>query len=163
MKIKYLLAASVVSLSAATMMAAPAAAQQITSGVEGSVRDADGNAISGATVTVTDTRTGSTRTLTTGGSGNFSAQGVVAGGPYTITATAPGFEGQTIENRSLNVSGNLRLSFGLTASSDENIIVVSGARVSAVQLAVGPGQGFDLETLEGFPSITRNVSDIILD
>ncbi len=161
MKMKYLLAASVVSLSAATMMATPAAAQQITSGVEGSVSDADGNAISGATVTITDTRTGSTRTLTTGSGGNFSAQGLVAGGPYTITATAPGFEGQTIENRSLNVSGNLRLSFGLTVSSDENIIVVSGARVAAVQLAVGPGQGFDLESLEGFPSITRNVSDII--
>ena len=161
MKIKYLLAASVVSLSAAAMMAAPAAAQQITSGIEGSVKDADGNAISGATVAITDTRTGSTRTVTTGGSGNFSAQGLVAGGPYTITATASGFEGQSIENRTLNVSGNLRLSFGLTQSATENVIVVTGARVQAVQLAVGPSQAFDLETLEGFPSITRNVSDII--
>lgn len=161
MKIKYLLAASVVSLSAATMMAAPAAAQQITSGVEGSVNDADGNPLSGASVSITDTRTGSTRTVSTGSSGNFSAQGLVAGGPYTITATASGFEGQTIENRSLNVSGNLRLKFGLTPSATESVIVVTGARVQAVQLAVGPGQGFDLESLEGFPSITRNVSDII--
>ena len=41
MKLKYLLAASVVSLSATAMVAAPAAAQQITSGVEGQVTDTD--------------------------------------------------------------------------------------------------------------------------
>lgn len=161
MKIKYLLAASVVSLSTAGLMATPAAAQQITSGVEGSVTDEDGNPLQGATVTVTDTRTGSTRTMTAGGSGGFSAQGLVAGGPYTITATASGFEGQSIENRSLSVSGNLRLSFVLTANTNEAVIVVTASRVSAAQLAVGPSQSFDLETLEGFPSITRNVSDII--
>ncbi|MEL6876049.1 MAG: TonB-dependent receptor, partial [Pseudomonadota bacterium] len=161
MKIKYLLAASVVSLSTAGLMATPAAAQQITSGVEGTVNDADGNPVAGASVTITDTRTGSSRTLSTGGSGNFSAQGLVSGGPYTITATAPGFEGQSLENQSLSVSGNLRLTFELSANASEEVIVVTAARVSAAQLAVGPGQAFDLETLEGFPSITRNVSDII--
>lgn len=161
MKIKYLLAASVVSLSTAGLMATPAAAQQITSGVEGTVSDAEGNPVSGASVTITDNRTGSSRTLSTGGSGSFSAQGLVSGGPYTITATAPGFEGQSIENQSLSVSGNLRLTFELSANASGDIIVVTAARVSAAQLAVGPGQSFDLETLEGFPSITRNVSDII--
>lgn len=161
MKIKYLLAASVVSLSAATMLAAPAAAQQITSGVEGSVNDEDGQPIAGATVTITDTRTGSERTITTGGGGNFSAQGLVAGGPYSVTAKAPGFEGQTIENQSLRASGSLRLSFGLKSSSGEAVIVVTAARVQATQLAVGPGDTYDLEALEGFPSITRNVVDII--
>ncbi len=161
MKMKYLLAASVVSLSTAGLMATPAAAQQITSGVEGQVRDENGNPLPGATVVITDTRTGSSRTLSSGGSGNFSAQGLVAGGPYTITATAPGFEGQSVENRSLTVSGNLRLTFELTANTSEEVIVVTGSRVQAVQLAVGPSQSFDLESLEGFPSITRNISDII--
>ncbi|MEP5936751.1 MAG: carboxypeptidase regulatory-like domain-containing protein [Erythrobacter sp.] len=161
MKIKYLLAASVVSLSAAATIATPAAAQQITSGVEGRVNDADGNALPGATVTITDTRTQSTRTLTAGGSGAFNATGLVAGGPYTITATAPGFEGQTLEGQTLSASGSLRLTFGLTANADGSVIVVTGARVQAAQVAVGPGQIFDLESLEGFPSITRNVVDII--
>ncbi|MEP6341259.1 TonB-dependent receptor [Parasphingorhabdus sp.] len=161
MKIKYLLAASVVSLSTAGLMATPAAAQQITSGVEGQVKDENGNPLPGATVTVTDTRTGSTRTMTASGSGSFSAQGLVAGGPYTITATASGFEGQSVENQSLSVSGSLRLTFALAASTNEDVIVVTASRVSAAQLAVGPSQSFDLETLEGFPSITRNVSDII--
>lgn len=161
MKMKYLLAASVVSLSTAGLLATPAAAQQITSGVEGQVRDEQGNPLPGASVTVTDTRTGSSRTLSAGGSGNFSAQGLVAGGPYTITATASGYEGQSVENQSLTVSGNLRLTFELTANTSEEVIIVTATRVQAAQLAVGPSQSFDLESLEGFPSITRNISDII--
>ena len=162
MKIKYLLAASAVSLTAATaVVPTVASAQQITSGVEGRVTDEEGNALPGATVTITDTRTGSTRTLSTGGNGGFNATGLVAGGPYNITATAEGFEGQTLEGQSLSASGSLRLTFSLTPSASGEVIVVTGARVQASQLAVGPGQAFDLEALEGFPSITRNVVDII--
>ena len=161
MKLKYLLAASVVSLSATAMVAAPAAAQQITSGVEGSVTDADGNALADATVTIVDTRTGASRTLSAGDSGRFAATGLVAGGPYSITANAPGYEGQTLEGQSLSASGSLRLSFSLDASSGDDVIVVTASRVRAEQLAVGPGQAYDLEALEGFPSISRNVVDII--
>ncbi len=161
MQIRYFLAASAAALSAAAIMPTAAMAQQITSGVEGTVSDENGNPLSGATVTITDTRTGSTRTLSTGGNGGFNATGLVAGGPYSITATATGYEGQTLEGQSLSASGSLRLTFSLSQSADESVIVVTGARVQAAQLAVGPGQAFDLESLEGFPSITRNVVDIV--
>ena len=42
MKIKYLLAASVATIGTAVVMPAPLAAQQITSGIEGTVSGADG-------------------------------------------------------------------------------------------------------------------------
>ena len=164
MKLKYLLAASVVSLSAAATVATPAAAQTITSGVEGQVADETGAAIPGATVTVTDTRTGQTRTLTAGADGNFRVGSLVPGGPYTVTATAPGYEGQTVENQFINLSGNTSYSFNLAstaAGASDNVIIVTGARVGATQLAVGPGTAFDQQTLEAFPSLTRDVRDII--
>ncbi|WIW96370.1 TonB-dependent receptor [Altererythrobacter rubellus] len=164
MKLKYLLAASVVSLSAAATIATPAAAQTITSGVEGQVADETGAAIPGATITVTDTRTGQTRTLTAGSDGNFRVGSLVPGGPYTVTATAPGYEGQTVENQFINLSGNTSYSFNLTstaAGASDNVIIVTGARAGAVQLAVGPGVAFDTATLEAFPSLTRDVRDII--
>src|SRR5690606_42078476 len=47
--------------------------------------DLSGNPIAGATVTITDTRTGATRTITTGANGTFAATGLVTGGPYTVT------------------------------------------------------------------------------
>lgn len=164
MKLKYLLAASVVSLSAAATIATPAAAQQITSGIEGTVSDEAGAAIPGATVTIVDTRTGQTRTLTAGDNGGFRVGSLVPGGPYTVTATAPGFEGQTVENQFTSISGNTSYSFNLTsleAGASENVIIVTGARVGATQLAIGPGVAFDQQTLEAFPSITRDVRDII--
>ena len=82
MKIKYLLAASVVSLTAAAAtVATPVAAQQITSGVEGDVTDANGGPLAGATVTITDERTAQVRTAETGPNGGFRVQSLPPGGP----------------------------------------------------------------------------------
>jgi outer membrane receptor protein involved in Fe transport len=159
MKLKYLLAASIVSLSAAAILPAPAFAQQITTGIEGTVSDADGNPLSGATVTITDTRTGATRTVTTGSTGSFSATGLVTGGPYTVAANAAGFEGQTIGDIQTTLQGNTGLTFSLTSGSGE--IVVTGSRVRVTQLAVGPGTSFTAEVLENAPTFNRDIRDII--
>jgi len=159
MKLKYLLAASVVSLSAAAILPAPAFAQQITSGIEGTVTDADGNPLSGATVTITDTRTGAARTITTGAEGTFAATGLVTGGPYTVSANAGGFEGQTIDGIQTTLQGNTGLTFALTSGTGE--IVVTGTRVRVTQLAVGPGQSFTAEVLENAPTFSRDIRDII--
>lgn len=161
MKIKYLLAASVVSLTAATAIATPAHAQQITSGVEGTITNANGMPISGATVTITDERTSQVRTATTGDNGSFRVQSLPPGGPYTVTVTAPGYEGQTVAEVFTNISGNTGFTFALDESAAGNVIVVTGARAQVTQVAVGPGTSFGTETLEAFPSITRDVRDII--
>ncbi len=165
MKLKYLLAASVVSLSATTaMIATPAVAQQITAGVEGNVTDANGAALPGATVTITDTRSGQTRSAVTGNSGEFRFPSLVPGGPYTVTATATGYEGQTVEGQNLSSSGNTGFTFNLEATAAgaaDNVIVVTGTRANVTQLALGPGQSFGLDTMESFPSISRDIRDII--
>ncbi|MEE4201685.1 TonB-dependent receptor [Erythrobacter sp.] len=164
MKIKYLLAASVVSLSAAATIAAPAAAQTITSGIEGTVSDEAGTPLPGAEATITDERTGQTRTVTAGGQGNFRVGSLQPGGPYTVTVTAPGFEGQTVEEVFTSIQGSTSFNFELTptvAGGADNTIVVTGARAQVTQLAVGPGTAFGTQTLEAFPSITRDIRDII--
>ena len=164
MKMKYLLAASVVSLTAgAALVATPAAAQQITSGVQGQVTDATGTNIIGATVIITDTRTSQSTTIVTGEDGRFRADNLVTGGPYTVTATAPGFEGQSVEEVNISLQGNTALTFSLDAGSVDgsDVIVVTGARANLTQLAIGPGTSFGEQTIESFPSITRDVRDII--
>lgn len=159
MKLKYFLAATAASLTTAVVMPAPLAAQQITSGIEGTVTDESGAPLAGATVVITDTRTGTSRTLTTGAEGQFRVDSLVTGGPYSITANSGGFQGQTIEEVYIDLQGNTQLSFALSSGSD--VIVVTGERVSLSQQAIGPGQSFGTDAIEAFPSISRDVRDII--
>ena len=106
MQIRFYLAAGIAALSVASLAPTPVHAQQITSGIEGNVTDKSGVPISGAEVTVTDTRTGATRTTTTGAGGNFNTTSLVTGGPYTVTVSADGFEGQAIEGIQTSLQGN---------------------------------------------------------
>ncbi len=159
MKLKYLLAASALSLPIAAIVPAPAAAQQITTGIDGTVSDEAGNPLQGATVTITDTRTGAARTITTGAGGTFAATGLVTGGPYTVSVSADGFEGQTISDIMTNLQGNTTLGFSLSSGGGE--IVVTGTRVRVTQLAVGPGNSFAGEVLRAAPSFNRDIRDII--
>lgn len=156
-------AALAVPLFATVAVPAPAFAQEITTSVDGQVNGPNGAPIPNATVTVTDTRTNSTRTSTTGADGRFSARNLTPGGPYTITATAPGFQGQTVENVVTTVAGTTTLSFDLSAEAvgADNTITVTAQRANVELRAVGPGTAFGTEALEAFPSITRDVRDII--
>lgn len=159
MKFKYFLAASVAGITAAAVMPAPVAAQQITSGIQGRVVAEDGTALSGASVTIRDDRTGQQRTLQTGTDGRFRATNLTTGGPYTVTSTADGYEGQTTSNVAITLQGDTSLTFTLAPGAGE--ILVTGSRVSATQLAVGPGQSFTAEVLASAPSFNRDVRDII--
>ena len=159
MHLKYLLALSAASVGLAGAMIAPAHAQQITSNIEGTVTDESGNPLVGATVTVTDTRTGATRTLSTNSTGRFLASNVVTGGPYTISAAAAGYEAQSVSDITTSLQGSTTLTFTLNPGSGE--IVVTGARVRAATLAVGPGTSFTSEILEAAPSFNRDVRDIL--
>ena len=144
---------------AALAIPAAASAQQITSGIVGTITDENGAPINGASVTITDTRTGAERKLTTGASGTFSASGLVTGGPYTVATTADGYEGQTVNDIITTLQGNTSLSFSLASGGGE--IVVTGSRVRATTLAVGPGTSFGAEVLANAPSFNRDVRDVI--
>ena len=152
-------------LCATTALALPVAgyAQQITTEISGQVADQSGAPLSGATVVIIDTRTGAERTITTSADGIFSARGLTTGGPYTVTTTAPGYQGQTVENVVTNLQGETRLSFSLESESSagEQTIVVTGSRVGLTQLATGPGTSFGADVLENAPTFNRDIRDII--
>ncbi len=164
MKLKYLLAASIVSLAATTTIATPAFAQQIVTDVEGRVTDEAGNPIAGAIVTVTNTSTNAVRTTTADSQGNFRVSSLPPGGPYEVTANSDGFEGQTVQDVYTALGRPTSFSFSLAptaAGAADNVIIVTGARAGVAQVAVGPGQAFGSLELGAFPSITRDIRDII--
>ncbi|MEL6258759.1 MAG: carboxypeptidase regulatory-like domain-containing protein, partial [Pseudomonadota bacterium] len=128
----------------------------------GTVVTPSGDPVGNATVTVVDTRTASTRTVSTNSAGRFNVQGLVTGGPYSVTATADGFQGQTNEGIFLDLSSNTRLTFALDdAAATLETIVVQGSQTNLTRLAIGPGSSFSTETLEALPSISRDIRDTI--
>ncbi|MFN7159043.1 MAG: carboxypeptidase-like regulatory domain-containing protein, partial [Erythrobacter cryptus] len=76
MKLKYLLAASIVSLAATTTIATPAFAQETTSSVRGTVTDENGQPIAGATVVITHVPSGTRAVQTSDAAGGFNATGL---------------------------------------------------------------------------------------
>lgn len=156
---RILLAMSAASVALAGGIATPVSAQQITTAIQGTVSDEEGKPVSGATVVITDTRTGASRTVTTGASGTFSTANLQPGGPYTVSANAGGFEGQTVEGITTTIQGATSLSFALSSGTGD--IVVTGSRVKSTLVAVGPGQSFTAEILASAPSFNRDVRDVI--
>jgi hypothetical protein len=74
------------ALAAIMLLVAPVAgfAQETTGSVRGTVLTPNMTPSAGEQVTVTDTRTGSSRTVTTNDAGSFNIRGLTIGGPYTI-------------------------------------------------------------------------------
>ena len=98
-------------------------AQVVGATLSGTVRDATGAALSGATVTVRQQETGATRTLTTGADGRYAAPSVPVG-DYTVTASHDGFAAQERTGISLVVAQSLVVDFVLTVDSVHTDVVV---------------------------------------
>jgi hypothetical protein len=108
-----------------------AQAQIVGANLSGSVHDASGAAVSGATVVVRQVETGATRTLATDSEGRFFAPSVPVG-PYTVSAAREGFETQQQTGIVLTVGQSLQLNFvlGLATVQQQVVVVDSGETVN---------------------------------
>ncbi len=137
-------------------------AQEITGSVRGTVTDPTGAPEAGAVVTITDTRTGTTRATETDANGNFSVRSLTIGGPYTIRIVSDDFQGTQITDVFTSLSAasvfNVQLEGRETAIEE---IVVTSAAVQSAPMAIGPGSAFSLEEIQSLPSISRQIRDVI--
>ena len=159
---KLLSGVAAASLMTAAIVA-PAEAQVTTSEIRGSVTSDVGAAVSGATVTITDTRTGLTRSTTTGSTGVYTIRSLPVSSSYTVTVVADGLQGQQIEEVGLFLGDVTNLDFALTTDESRTLetIVVTASATDLIQTAVGPNATFGLETLEKAPAINRNIVDVL--
>ncbi|MEO6113361.1 MAG: TonB-dependent receptor [Sphingomicrobium sp.] len=151
-------------LAASAIFSTPVQAQQITTSIQGKVTNESGAPVGNATVTVTDTRTGASRDISADSQGLFNAENLTTGGPYTVTAKAEGFQGQTVDTIFTTLQGPTELTFALSPvaeAADTQTIVVTAARVRATQLEIGPGTSFNTQVLQAAPTFDRDIRDII--
>ena len=159
MQLKYFLAASAASLSLAGGLAAPVHAQETTSTITGTVTSG-GAPVAGATVEVLDTNTGATSTVTTTGSGSFTATGLRSGDSYTVTVTAPGYETAQVTEVVTIVAQSYNLPIDLAAEGGEAIVVTASRLPGAGSISQGPVTALSAEDIENVASVNRDIRDL---
>lgn len=134
---------------------------QVTTGtMRVNVSAPDGSPAASATISVTDNRTGNSRSLAVTAAGSASVSGLRIGGPYTVKASAAGFSDQTVTDIFIRLGDTFVLPMTLGASTLEEVIVTSAAIVTQ-QLALGPASTYNLEDIQDYPAINRDIRDVI--
>ncbi len=100
-------------------------AQTNTGRILGSVTDQTGASVAGATVTITDTQRGVTRTLTTDQSGAYVAPELLPG-VYKVRVEARGFKSAERPNIPIEVAKDALIDFPLQPGEVAETVVVSG-------------------------------------
>jgi hypothetical protein len=136
----------------------PASAQvdYTTGSLRGTVNDPQGAVVSGATVTVTNSATGVSRTANSGKDGGYQIPALPAAN-YQITIEAPGCSKILIKKVELGVGQSLSYDAHMKAGSPSETVEVSGKDVSMVD-ASRSSQANSINPLqmENLPNLTRS-------
>lgn len=114
-----------------------ACAQNVYAAIHGTVTDATGAVIPGATVTATDTSTGIVTRATTDNHGYYIFPQLHIGGPYTVGISKPGFQTHLSTGLTLNVNANRGVDAVLKVGSTAQTVEV---RAPAVQVETSDTQ-----------------------
>ncbi|MBB5738364.1 MAG: TonB-dependent receptor [Brevundimonas aurantiaca] len=152
---------------AATVLVAPTNALAQASATQGAiaanVRDTSGAAVAGATVTVTSTDQGFSRTFTTDASGAFRAVALPQGN-YTIAISAPGYNAFS-DNVDVSVGGTSSFTFTIgreNATTVGDIVVVGTRRAVSEFDATTTGLSVNVEQLTANTPIARSGTALAL-
>jgi iron complex outermembrane recepter protein len=138
----------------------PAFAQQ-TGKISGTVRDASGARVPGATLTATNQATNATLTVASSADGSYSVQ--VAPGLYSVTVSLKGFGRQTLKDLKIEAGAALTADFTLQAQREEEVTVTALKRESTVRetpfsLAAPTESDLRARGVEDIEGVARNVA-----
>jgi len=115
----------IASLICAVGLAVPASAQIPTGTILGSVKDAQGAVIPGATVTATNTGTQFSRAAITDGEGQYNLL-LLPVGNYTVEVTMPGFKTFSRTGIVLDVGRNARVDAVVDVGNVAEVVSIVG-------------------------------------
>lgn len=136
--------------------------QGTNSSVSGTIRDANGAPLAGATVQLRNEATGFMTGASTGLSGAYMIQQVPLGARYTVTASFLGYVSQQIQSVSINQGDHLRFDFTMLESAqmlDE--LTVTGDTYMQTLDRIGAKTSVTRRDLETLPVNGRNFTTLI--
>ena len=142
-------------------VAAPIFAQNATGTILGVVKDSQGGAVAGATVTIRNTETGLTRTVTTGDDGTYRAPALPVGA-YSVRVEKTGFKSSTHDGLTLNVTDEMAVNFTLEIGASTVEVVVTGEAPQVETTTSTLGGLVDEKRMADLPLNGRNYADLTL-
>ncbi len=135
------------------------AAQVTTGSISGTVKQTNGEALVGATVTVVHKPSGSKYQTISNKGGTFSLPGLRSGGPYTLTIEFVGMKKVEIENITVILGDDYQANVNLEPqSSSLTEVVITGSR-SAANIKSGVSTSVGQRQIATLPSISRSITD----
>ena len=158
------LRASLLATSAALLFASTpcASAQAVFGQILGTVTDPTGAAIPNATITVTDVAKGTTVTLTSNASGEFTVEHLIPD-TYTVKVSAPGFK--AFEQKQLTVDADEapKVTAVLTIGASDQVVEVNADDVPQLKTdKVDVATTFSASQIEELPIPDHNFANLQL-
>ena len=149
-------------MSTVAVMAPTAAmAQDYTSGaLSGTVTDASGKPIAGATVTIVSKAQGVTTNVTSDSKGLFHVASMAAG-DYDVTANANGYQAYK-GTATIGVSQEVRYTVAMSAVGETQTVVVKGHRNRQDFNGTTTGINVDLTTLTAEVPVARSITAVTM-
>jgi hypothetical protein len=135
-------------------------AQAGRGGISGTVSDASGAIVPGASVSVTDSATSAKLTTVTTDAGVYSFVSL-APGMYELTAIAKGFSTIVQKDVSVTLDQVSTVNFKLAVGSVNQVVTVNGTTELMDTSNSTVGQLIGSATIDRVPLLTRNVYDLI--
>jgi hypothetical protein len=142
--------------------ASGANAQGVTTGsIGGIVKDAQGLAVPGASVTAVHEPSGTTYEAVTRADGRFSIPGMRVGGPYTVTASLSGFQPQVTKDVVVNLGASSDLALTLrNVAVTEEVTVVAQSDPVINSARTGAATSVVRDELAVLPTVSGRLNDM---
>ena len=138
-------------------------AQVTTSGMNGTVTDADGQPLAGATVIAVHTPSGTQYGAVSDKNGGYNLQGLRTGGPYTVTFSFVGCQSVEFPGLMLSLGQTLKRDAFLKDSQQlEAVVITADGKNSSMNVnRAGAVTSISNEQIELMPTVNRSMNDIM--
>lgn len=135
-------------------------AQVTTSSISGTVKQTNGEALAGATITAIHQPSGTKYVTVSKKGGNFNLPGLRPGGPYLVSVEFVGFKKQDLEGVILTLGDDYTANLNMEPSSQTlTTVVVSGGKTTSANIKTGASTNVGQRQITTLPTITRNITD----
>jgi hypothetical protein len=135
-------------------------AQLDTGSIVGTVHDKSGAVVSGATVKITNTKTGRTWEAKSGSVGEYSVQGLPVG-PYKVEVAQQGFKTEVVSNIILHPAESPRADLTLDIGSTGETVNVSADAATVNTTTSESGATIDSKSVSNLPLNGRDFTSLI--